>query len=352
MAVEGQGFLRRWGWLLAALGLLLLAAIALAPPPARRVAQKTLAFPRYARPHEIERQEQRSHAPPRERRGDAGVLEVPARPDFDPMHVALSGGELALVIEAGVLKDSPIGRKLLACLSPAQLEGLGELEGKLGFRPLERIERIGLAGGSMQEEPVLLLSGDFTGFDPKRFGDEAKFESYGRHTELASGEASSVALWDERVLLIGKPQGVLLIVEKLEGNSPVEDAFPSSEAYGEVYGRMSGAALSQLLPEQFRERVGQAAERVLLHMDATDDLLMVAEVRGDAAQVKDLGTALAGALAMGRLHAVQQQETLLAELLDQSRVIPGQAGFQLEMALPLSAIEDQLGECARQNSPP
>jgi hypothetical protein len=39
---------------------------------------------------------------------------------------------------------------------------------------------------------------------------------------------------------------------------------------------------------------------------------------------------------------------MLADLLDESRVIPGDGSFQVEMALPLATLADQLGECARQ----
>ena len=37
----------------------------------------------------------------------------------------------------------------------------------------------------------------------------------------------------------------------------------------------------------------------------------------------------------------------LADLLDESRVIPSPGSFQLEVALPLSSVERHLGECAR-----
>jgi hypothetical protein len=54
-----------------------------------------------------------------------------------------------------------------------------------------------------------------------------------------------------------------------------------------------------------------------------------------------------GALALGRLQAVRSDNPMLADLLDESRVIPGDSSFQVEMALPLVTLADQLGECAR-----
>jgi hypothetical protein len=85
-----------------------------------------------------------------------------------------------------------------------------------------------------------------------------------------------------------------------------------------------------------------------LHVDATDDLLLVADVRGpDEELLAELGQSIAGALSLGRLQAVREDDRVLADLLDESRVIPSAGSFQLEVALPLATVERQLGECAR-----
>lgn len=340
--------MKRWGLLLAALALLGLAALLMAPPRAPRAAPRTLAFPRYAQPHEIERQRVRARVPSTPARRDAGALPGPTRESaFDPVHVALGGGQLALVLEARVLKDSPLGRKLLACLSPEHLDALARVEAQLGFDPLERVDRIGVSSAGEGSEPVLVLSGDFSGINLDFPGDgNPGFEAYGRRTRLASTGRQALALWDERMFVMGDVEPALDIVRRLEGETPSPEPFPADEAYGEVYGTISGAALSELVPADYRSRVREAADRVLLHVDATEDLLLVADVRGEPEQVRDLGTALGGALALGRLKAAKQDEALLRELLDQSRVIPGEGGFLLEMALPLAAIEEQLGVCA------
>jgi hypothetical protein len=247
-----------------------------------------------------------------------------------------------------VLRDSPIGRKLLACLSPQHLAGLSELQEQLGFDPIERVERIGLTSSAADSEPVLVLSGDFQGANLSFPGaDVPVFEAYGKRTRLAKDDHQAMALWDESMFVIGNVEPTLAIVRRLEGEDPLLEGFPPHEAYGEVYGAISGAALSQLVPSEYRERVRDVAERVLLHVDATDDLLLVADVRGEPSQVRDLGTALGGALALGRLQAAKENQGLLGELLDQSRVVPGEGGFLLEMALPLAAIEEQLGACAQ-----
>lgn len=345
--------MKRYGLLLAAAALLGLAAFLMAPPKKPRVSPREVEFPRYQRPHEIARQSERSRVPSALHRPDAG--EPPnAIPEaaFDPVHVALAGGHVALVLEARVLRDSPIGRKLLGCLSPQHLGALADFKNHLGFDPIERVERIGVTSSAADSQPVLVLGGDFQGISLSFPGDDAPvFEAYGERTRLAKTHEQALALWDESTFIVGNVEPVLAIVRRLEGEDPPLDPFPADEAYGEVYGGISGAALSELVPSAYRERVRDAAERVLLHVDATDDLLLVADVRGEPSQVRDLGTALGGALALGRLQAMKDDEALLGELLDQSRVVPGEGGFLLEMALPLAAIEEQLGACAEAPPP-
>jgi hypothetical protein len=347
--------------LLAALGLLVLAGWLMLEPTAPRLKRAAVQFPRYARPHEIERQQRRNtfalpHLPGK-REGDAGHLaDDPAGPPvtadeaaLDPVHVALAGGEIAFVVETGVLKDSPLGRMLLACLSPKNEADLRELEQKTGLRPLEQLDRIAVSSGGGDREPVLILSGDLSSFDPSVLGDDARLEDYGQKTKLALGPRRALALWDGRLLVMGSPSGVRAAVARLEGEVPVPPSSLASEAYGEVYGSISGAALSRLLPSQLAGRASEAAQRVVLHVDATDDLLLVADVYGqDQAALSDLGVSLEGALALGRLQAVEEKQPMLSDLLDESRVTPGAGSFQLEMALPLETIERQLGECARQ----
>lgn len=341
--------MKRYGLLLLAAALLGLAALLMAPPKQPRAAPREVEFPRYQRPHEIARQSARARVPSVLQRADAGEpLGATSEAAFDPVHVALAGGHVALVLEARVLRDSPIGRKLLACLSPQHLAGLADIEDHIGFDPIERVERIGVTSSAADSEPVLVLSGDFQGVNLSFPGpDSPVFEAYGKRTRLAKNNQQAAALWDESTFVIGNVEPVLAIVRRLEGEDPLGDAFPADEAYGEVYGAISGAALRELVPSAYRERVRDAAERVLLHVDATDDLLLVADVRGEPSQVSDLGTALGGALALGRLQAAKDNEALLGELLDQSRVVPGEGGFLLEMALPLAAIEEQLGACAQ-----
>jgi hypothetical protein len=214
-------------------------------------------------------------------------------------------------------------------------------------RPLEQVERIGIAS-SGSDEPVLILSGQLGGFDPSAIEPGLTLQPYGEQARLAEHRGQAVAAWGDQLLLLGAGDAVKSTLARLAAEPKPETATLASEAYGEIYGTLSGLAASQLLPHEFRERFARAAERVTVHVDARDDLLLVADVVGSQQEeLEDLARVIGGAFALGRLHAVRSDQPVLAELLDESRVIPGDGSFQLEMALPLATIAEQLGECAR-----
>jgi hypothetical protein len=344
--------LKKVGYLLGAFGLLALAAFLMREPEAPRMRRRALEFPRYPRSHEIERGEaRRTLALPARKPIESHATEEPEaeadtpRPLTDPVLVALSSpDDMAVVLEAGALKGSPIGRMLLACQSPDTMAELERFEERSGFRPLDQLERVGMT--THDGKPVVVLSGDFSNFDPG-FGAPDKPVTTVGNARVLDREDVSIAVWKGQMVVIGDPSGVHSALDRLEGASPAAASFLAGEAYGEMYGSLSGESLSQLLPENLRDQLWGAADRVLLHVDATDDLLLVADVNGrDAEKLSDLGQAIAGALSLGRLQAVREDDPLLADLLDESRVIPSQGSFRLEVALPLSSVERQLGECA------
>jgi hypothetical protein len=339
--------------LVAALALLALAAwlmLATEPPRARRA---PVSFPRYPRSHDIERQaRRRTLSLPAAAAGEPAsgetVTDLPPAA-LDPVHAALPPGNVQLVIEAGVLRDSPVGRRLLACLSPAQSDELRELEERTGFRPIEQLERIAIASGTYESETLVIAEGNFSEVDLTALSPGAgKLEAVGERALLAEQGDQTLALWDGRLLLLGDTRSVRDSLARLSGGVPATDF--ATEAYGEIYGTLSSEVFSQLLPSELGERLRGAAERVFLHVDATDDVLLVAEVHGQHEdELSDLSMAIAGALSVARLQAVREKEVMLADLLDESRVIRGGTSFQLEMALPLATIERHLGECASED---
>lgn len=326
--------------------------------PAELQRQRTpLPFPRYARPEELERQERRRTFAPRaaevqhptpEQAEAAPQEEPPEPPRVDPLQLALGGSELGLVLEARALQESPLGRMLLGCLSPDQTKALTELEQKMGLHPLKQIERIAIAGDG-SDDAVLMLGGQFEGFDPSALDEQLGFEPLGDDTLWAESGERAIASWKGQLLLLGAADGVRTALARLERPPSEAAANLAADAYGEVYGSLTGQAASRMLPPDLRERFARATDRVTLHVDARDDLLLVADVYGPQQEpLRDLASMVGGALALGRLHAVRSENPMLAELLDESRVIPGDGSFQVEMALPLAALADQLGECARQ----
>lgn len=348
MVARRQRLLKHALYALVALGLFGLAALVMFEGGTSRTERARVQFPHGPRPHEIERQRRRSTlaAPrPASQANEPASDTPPAR--LDPLHVALSGAELALVMEMGALRDAPLGRMLLACLSPEQSRELREIEEQTGVRWLEQVDRVALTDVPGEEAPVLVLSGELGGFDPGVLGEGVVFESAGENARIVRKEDRAVALWGDDLMLVGSSTGVREALGRLGAEQPLGSGM-EDEAYGEIYGRISGGALSRLLPESVREHVKGAADQAMLHVDATSDLLLVADVYGERAEpLRDLATTIGGALALGRLQAVREDEPVLAALLDESRVMPSDGSFQVEMALPLAVIEEQLGECAR-----
>lgn len=189
-------------YLLGAAVLLGLAAFSMSEPEAPRLRRKALEFPRYPRPHEIERREARKTlALPAPKPVDAGRPGEPATAGeaaapgdlADPVLVALaSSDELALVLEAGALRDSPIGRMLLACQSPEMLAELERFEERAGFRPLEQLDRVGVT--SHDGKPVIVLSGDLASFDPGFFAPGVEVATIGG-ARVLEREDSAIAVW-------------------------------------------------------------------------------------------------------------------------------------------------------------
>lgn len=338
--------MRRFGWLLLAAGLVVVAGwLMVEPGKAIHPRRPSVDFPRYPRARDLERQRERTTLVT----GAAGTPDdESAQTDArDPVHVAIAGGDVALVVEASVIKDSPIGRMLLGCLSPDERKGLQEFRSKVGFDPLERVDRIAMGRADEKGGGLVVASGDFDGADLSGLEPDLTVEPRGPHTTLYGSAGNTIARYGSDMLLFGQRDSVLSAVDRLEGEQPAEMSLPMGEAYGEAYGMISGGAMADLVPSEFRDRVRRAVDRVMLHVDTTEDLLMVANVTGSAEETRDLGRSIGAALAVGRMRAIQNDEQLFADLLDQSRVIPDDSGFQLEMALPLSAIQKALGACAK-----
>jgi hypothetical protein len=292
---------------------------------------------------------------------DAGTVAArePQRPR-DPVLAALprGPGRTAVVIEANALRHSPIGELLLECLMRDGGKQLDDFRKQSGVDPLKDLDRL------IVTDEGMMLSGNFANANFKDLGEDAVAMDYGQGARVyepvrAPDEPGrkridlrpSMGIWNNQLLMFGNsPDGIKAAIDRVEGRGPDEPSvIPEGSTYGEMYGVLSVEHLALLLPPEQAELAQQlkdVAQNVELHVDASSDVALVAEVRGsDAAKVTDLGKSLGAALSLARIRAQAEGQKEVAELLDFARVQPDGETFKLEMAVPLSAIQERLAFC-------
>src|SRR6185295_10477662 len=108
-----------------------------------------LAFPTHPRPTDEARLDARRTLTPAPL-ATASVATAPARP-HDPLLVALAApADVAMIVEAGTILRTPLGERMLGCMTAQERE---HLEGKMneqGVRWLDVVDRVAvsLAAGS------------------------------------------------------------------------------------------------------------------------------------------------------------------------------------------------------------
>jgi hypothetical protein len=359
---------RRWPILV--VGLLLLGAaayfMAQGEPPEHTPAVEKVAFPRYMRGSESERQEKRRTLLPvvAQALANPGVPTPPPRPR-DPMLVAMPSGKgkTAVVFEANALRNSPVGELLLDCLRAraGHEDPFEQLHRESGVDMLRDVDRVAITSDGA------LISGDFhaANFD-KLFGNAASRTGYGDHGMIytpphrdeveregpkPSHQIGAMAVWNGQMVISAESVAdAQRIIDRLEGRGPqAPPALNEGETYGEVYGTLAPADLAELLgPSQkaLTDKLQDAAQEVKLHVDASRDVAVVADLGGDDKdKVTDLGKTLGGVLSLARLKAQADGDADLTELLDLARVRPEGGAFRAELALPLSMLEKQLSWC-------
>jgi hypothetical protein len=338
-------------WLLAAVLLLALAAFLMSRGDKAAQAKKppAVAFPRHERPEEQARNQRRRTLPPAPAKDEK---DDGPRAKRDPVITALptTPGKSAVVFEASALKNSPVGELWMNCmLSQRDREQLKRLKEQYGVDPLEDVDRL-----AVSSERVGILSGDFAKARLDQLsGKQRAYGQKGKIYEDEGGGSRAFAVWGEEMVLFGREVEALeAALDRLEDRGKAAPpVIPAWASYGDVYGVLSAADLADMLPEDQREiaeRLRGAVENVELHVDASDDVAIVADVAGpDQGQVSDFGKTLGTALSLGRLKAQSDGDDKLAELLEYARVAPRDGRFSLELALPLSVIQRQMGPCRR-----
>ncbi len=357
--------MRRHRWLAAAALLLLLSAGLLSlveTEPARPRAR--VAFPSHMREADWRRQQaRRTVAPPpaaapapAARPGPADAAPE-APPRRDPFLLALPArpGDAVVVFEANALRHSRLGELFLACSGAADRRALERFQRESGLDPLKDLDRVAVVGQSF------VVSGFFEKARWDRLAEAGQVASYGDAGRIYTGPAPgdpTLAVWRDQLVILS-PDGATArqALDQVEGRAPVpEAALPENATYGEIYGRLPGEAVQRLFSaadQALGARLAAAAGQLSLHVDAMQDVAAVVDLAGgDRAALGDLGRALGGALAAGRLQAKARGDGPLVELLDAARVVDGGETLSLELALPAATVERWFEGCAGRQAPP
>jgi len=266
-----------------------------------------------------------------------------------------------VVIEANALRHSPIGELLLDCMMRDGGKELDDFRKRSGVDPLADLDRLVITDQGM------MLSGNFANAKLKDLMGDSVSMDYGQGARVYEpGETAvarpdggvvrrrrntAVGVWNNQLLMFGgTPDEVKAAIDRVEGRGPDEPSvIPEGSTYGEMYGVLSVEQLAKLLPPEQAElaqRLRDVAQNVELHVDASSDVALVAEVRGeDKDKVTDLGKSLGAALSLARIQAQAEGEKEMAQLLDFARVQPEGSSFKLEMAVPLDVIKERLAFC-------
>ncbi len=271
---------------------------------------------------------------------------VPAR-NRDPILSAMApNAEVNLVFEATAIRDSPVGELLLRCMNGLHgYAGQDTLESKR-LDLVHNLDRLAMSDG------VLIASGNFgkvhwdeiLGDKPDMTQDGTTFYKL----PLRASAEQEFAIHRSGVVMWGPRSALDAAIARLDGRAPyAPPPIAPQETYGEIYGVVRSARLSELLPSELREKFADASSKVELHADTSDDVLIVADVEGpQASRVEDLGRALAGALAVGRVKARVDNDKELEQMMELSRVSLHGSSFRIESAFPLALIARGLGSCA------
>ncbi len=320
----------------------------------------SLAFPTHQRPADQQRETGRRTLPV----FAAAQRSAPPAPAHDPLLVALSPDAVtALVFEAGTVFRAPVGEAMLACVGRGDRAAM---DSKVRFiNPtsttmkswFELAERV--AFSDAPEGRLFLVQGKLGGVDITTIAPGATERAYGapgaqeKLYDLDVGDprggmhAVHASIWRESLLLWSQEEGVVeRALDRLDGGSS-KLVFEEDEAYGEVYGIVGQKDLERMVPEEMRERVHDVAAHASVHVDAIQEVLLVADVEGsDIKQVEDLGKSLGAAMAVGRLEAKREGEDDLVRLMDLSRVRPyGDRRLRVEVAIPADLMTKSMAHC-------
>jgi hypothetical protein len=245
--------------------------------------------------------------------------------------------------------------------------GLETLQRQFGINPLQDVDRVAMW------ESGAIVTGNLRNFPWDKVATSHSVKGYGEHGQLyRPGQDGLVQLedggtklqghtlgrWKDELLFVADTEEeAKTILDRLEGRARAEQSVLTEDmAYGELYGTLGAEEVAEFLPQdrpELRELFLKGADRVVLHMDTTSDVGLLAEVQGPGSEeLKDVAKSLGAALAVARLKAKADGEEELAELLELARVNPsGTGNFGLELAVPLEMLKRKLSFCQPPTTP-
>lgn len=259
----------------------------------------------------------------------------------------------AIIVEANALRYSPVGELFINCLMQREPEGLERLKQKSGVDPLKDLDRIAFV------DDTLILSGNFA---QARFTDlipNSQSSQINDHTTLYQQSGKEVmAVWRNQIIVTGKTlEAIQPTLDRLEGKTSVDSpVIAEQDSYGEIYGLVSPQIVAQLFPNdqpELAQRLSTVADRIALHVDASKDIGIVADVTGpNPADIQDLAKALGTAFSLARFEAQRRGQHDIAQALDYARTVTAKDGkFRTELGLPLEIFKSRLQDCTRRSKP-
>ncbi|HEY4121030.1 MAG TPA: hypothetical protein VGM56_24370 [Byssovorax sp.] len=292
----------------------------------------------------------------------------------DPLLVALDPvNESALVFEAGAILHAKVGQAFLGCMGADERARVNrKIEGADGKRWLDVADRVAFSK-STDGHGLFVLEGELDKVD---FSKVVAAEIHRRDSAVAGrdrvgadatthdhdgttvyeitreeGQPMFAAVW-QKSLVLASDDGATVerALDRLDAGGAGKLAIDESEAYGEIYGVLGPAAIARVVPEDLADRARDVTTRATVHADASDDVLLVADVEGaDAKKIEDLGKSIGAAMAVGRLQAKNEGRDDMVQLLDASRVRPyGEGRLRAEVAIPTEVLTAHMKGCRKE----
>jgi hypothetical protein len=336
-------------WVVIAILFILIAAVTMWTDETKRNDVERIEFPTHMRNAELTRQ--RNRAQQLSLLLSNKLAEGPVKEEADPFMVALSAaarGGTFMVFELKKLMETPVGEIITGCLERSERNPFDKIEEETGVSILNDLGRLAMS------ENMILFEGFFPfdenapiseGFESTVQGSAVRYT----RTEADSG-FGDFAIWDQSVLILGKgSEPVDSALGMLSGEIPYDpSALSSIQTYGDIYGNLDVDDAADLFENEgdMAQRIVDLVDSVEVHVDASEDVAMVATMAGSGQEeMSDLAKSLGSVLSLARFKAQMDDEEDLAELLDYASVSPSGEQFDMKLALPLEYLERHLADC-------